>query len=196
MRGTLDANSPARGGTVPRLRLLVKKGRATAAQQQVVVVGFNRARNVQAQISELRAQGLPGNPQQAGGRLQTPCNIFQHKGQQKPVQMTVRFRVDIACRTSFSNGSIVQPSHGERSLQQHAKLKRHVMLIEGSGASGRKPCHAQVSYLLALTRRPPMSLPPPGGGTNAASIPPTGGGRANAVDFPMNAWIMTMENRP
>ena len=34
---------------------------------RVVNFGFNRACNLKPQLAEFQAQGLPGNPQQAGG---------------------------------------------------------------------------------------------------------------------------------
>src|SRR5262245_52133175 len=68
----------------------IEKGRARAALRQVVFVGFNRVGNMQAQVAELRAQGLPGNPQQEGGPVLVPAGVRQDAGEQEPVEFLCR----------------------------------------------------------------------------------------------------------
>jgi hypothetical protein len=60
------------------------------------LVGFNRLRNVQAEVSQLRAQGFPGNPQQAGGPLLVAAGVLQDAGEQEPIQLAVALLVEVA----------------------------------------------------------------------------------------------------
>jgi hypothetical protein len=52
-------------------------------------------RNVQAQVAEFESQGLPGDPQQAGGLVLIPAGVLQDAGQQEPVHLTVRVRIEV-----------------------------------------------------------------------------------------------------
>ena len=42
----------------------------------VVFFGFDRVRDVQAQFAEFQAQGLPGNPQQAGSLVLIAAGVL------------------------------------------------------------------------------------------------------------------------
>ena len=53
------------------------------------------ARDGQLQVAELQAQGLPGDPQQESGLLAIPTCVLQDAGQQLPVDLPVRFRVEV-----------------------------------------------------------------------------------------------------
>ena len=63
--------------------------------RQAAFVGFHGVRDVQPQVPELQAQGLPGDPQQAGGLVLIAVGIFQDDGQQEPVHLAVRVRVEV-----------------------------------------------------------------------------------------------------
>ena len=51
---------------------------------------------MQPQVAELQAQGLPGDPQQAGGLVLIPAGVLQDARQQEPVHLAVRLRVQVA----------------------------------------------------------------------------------------------------
>ena len=61
-------------------RLSRKQGRARGTLQRVG--GFEGARDVQSQVLELRAQGMPGDAQQEGGPALVPAGVLQDAGQQ------------------------------------------------------------------------------------------------------------------
>ena len=63
---------------------------------QVVLFTFDHMRDVQPQFAEFLAHGLAGDPQQEGGLLLTPPGVLQDAGQQEPVQLAVRFRIQVA----------------------------------------------------------------------------------------------------
>ena len=69
---------------------------SSSSRRPVVFVGFDGLRDVQPQIAEFQAQGLPGDPQQAGGLVLIPAGVLQDAGQQEPVHLAVRFRVQVA----------------------------------------------------------------------------------------------------
>jgi hypothetical protein len=48
----------------------------------VVLVGFDRVRDVQSQVAEFQAQVLPGDSKQAGGLVLIPASVLQHARQQ------------------------------------------------------------------------------------------------------------------
>src|SRR6476661_4934368 len=52
-------------------------------------------RRGQPQVTELQAQGLPGDPQQEGGLLEVAARVLHHARQQEPVQLAVRLRVEV-----------------------------------------------------------------------------------------------------
>jgi len=54
---------------------------------RVVFVGSNGVRDVQSQVAEFLTQGLPGDPQQAGGLLLIPTGVLQDAGQQDAVHL-------------------------------------------------------------------------------------------------------------
>ena len=51
---------------------------------------------MQSQVAKFLAQGLPGDPQQAGGLVLIAVRIFHDTGQEEPVQLAVHFRVQVA----------------------------------------------------------------------------------------------------
>ena len=51
---------------------------------------------MQPQVAEFLAQGLPGDPQQAGGLVLIPTGVLQDAGQQLPVHLPMCLRVQIA----------------------------------------------------------------------------------------------------
>src|SRR5437762_13879825 len=61
-----------------------------------VSFGFGGARGGGPQVAEFQAQGLPGDPQEQGGLVLTPPGVLQDAGQQEPVQVAVRLRVEVA----------------------------------------------------------------------------------------------------
>jgi len=56
-----------------------------AALRQVIRVGFDGVRDVQAQVLELGAQGPPGDAQQEGGPGLVPAGVVQDAREQEPV---------------------------------------------------------------------------------------------------------------
>ncbi len=50
---------------------------------------------MQPQVAEFLAQGLPGDPQQAGGLLLIATGVLQDAGQQQPIHLAVRLRVEV-----------------------------------------------------------------------------------------------------
>ena len=67
-----------------------------AALSRVIFFSLSGARDGQPQVAEFQAQGLPGDPQQASRLLQIPSRVLQYAGQQEPVDLAVRFRIEIA----------------------------------------------------------------------------------------------------
>src|SRR5438132_4681726 len=67
-----------------------------AVRRQVVLIGLDGVRDLQSQAPELQAQGLPGDPQQAGRLLQLRLRVLQDHGQQEPVELVVRTSVEVA----------------------------------------------------------------------------------------------------
>ena len=63
---------------------------------RVVSVRLSGVRDRQTEVAELLAQGLPGDPQQEGGLVLAPAGVLQDAGQQEPVQLAVRLRVQVA----------------------------------------------------------------------------------------------------
>ena len=55
------------------------------ALDRVVSFSFNSACNLKPQLAKFQAEGLPGNPQQAGGLVLTALSVLHHTGQQEPV---------------------------------------------------------------------------------------------------------------
>jgi hypothetical protein len=53
-------------------------------------------RNVQAQILELRAEGLPGDAQEEGGPVLVAAGVLQDAREHEPVQFPVDLRVKVA----------------------------------------------------------------------------------------------------
>src|SRR5436190_7668815 len=60
-----------------------------------VVFNFQGVRNVQPQVAEFLAQGLSGDPQQAGRLVLTPARVLKNKRQQESVHLAVRFRIEV-----------------------------------------------------------------------------------------------------
>src|SRR4051812_45856165 len=65
------------------------------ALRLVVFVGLDGVRNGQPQVAKFLAQGLPGDPQQAGGPVLIPPGVLQGEGQQDPVHLAVCLCVEI-----------------------------------------------------------------------------------------------------
>jgi hypothetical protein len=61
----------------------------------VVFFGFQLAGEVQPQLAESSAQGVPRNPQQARGLMLIRPGVLQDAGQQKAVHLAVRFRIQV-----------------------------------------------------------------------------------------------------
>jgi hypothetical protein len=69
---------------------------ARATLRQVVVVGLDEVRDVQAQVLELLAQGSPGDAQQGGGPGLVAAGVLQDARQHEPIQLPLRLRVQVA----------------------------------------------------------------------------------------------------
>src|SRR4029453_13125580 len=61
-----------------------------------VVVGLNRMRNMQTKFAELHPQRLSGTSQQPSSLMLIAAGVFQHSGEQEPVQFGVRISIQIA----------------------------------------------------------------------------------------------------
>jgi hypothetical protein len=79
-RFTFERSNPARP-----VREDAAMGVGDEVLGRVVNFGFNRACNLKPQLAEFQAQGLPGNPQQAGGLVLTASSVLHHTGQQEAV---------------------------------------------------------------------------------------------------------------
>jgi hypothetical protein len=61
----------------------------------VVFFGFELTGEVKPQLAESSAQGVPRNPQQAGGPMLIRPGVLQDAGQQKAVHLAVHFCIQI-----------------------------------------------------------------------------------------------------
>jgi hypothetical protein len=59
----------------------------------VVFSGFQPATDLQTQLAESAAQGVPRDPQPAGGLTLIAARVRQDAGQQMSVHLTMRFRI-------------------------------------------------------------------------------------------------------
>jgi hypothetical protein len=73
-----------------------RKGAVPSPLRPVIFLGFDGVRDVQPQVAEFLAQGLPGDPQQAGGLVLVPTGELKDAGQQEPVHLAVRLRVQVS----------------------------------------------------------------------------------------------------
>jgi len=72
-----------------------ERANRTPVLRLVVIVAIRGARDVQPQFAEFLAQGLRGDPEHAGGLALTAVRILEHAGQQDPVQLALRLRVQV-----------------------------------------------------------------------------------------------------
>src|SRR5262249_4598805 len=65
------------------------------ALRPFVDVAFDGMRDLQAEVAEFLAQGLPSNPKQAGRLVLIPAGVLDDKGKQESVHLTVRICVKL-----------------------------------------------------------------------------------------------------
>ena len=66
-----------------------------AGLQRLGLAGPDSARDLKAQLAQLRAQGTPGDAEQVGGPGLVAAGVFQDAGQHEPVQLPVDLRVQV-----------------------------------------------------------------------------------------------------
>src|SRR5260370_1152530 len=77
------------------------------------------AGEVQAQLAQLHAQGLPGDAQQEGGPVLVAAGVLQDAGEQDPIQLAASLRVQVAgvwAKPLAEERLRVEPSRGLRRL--------------------------------------------------------------------------------
>src|SRR5438105_3218591 len=78
--------------------------------------GFDGVRDVQSQLAELDAQGLPGDSQQSGGLMLIAPGVLENASEQHTIDLAVRVGVNIL--------SVRGKTGAEERLQIEAGLRR------------------------------------------------------------------------
>ena len=66
-----------------------------AVLRLVVFISLDRVCDMQSQFAEFLAQGLSGDPQQAGRLMLIPAGVLQDAGEQEAVHLAMRVRVEV-----------------------------------------------------------------------------------------------------
>jgi len=98
-----------------------------------LIVGPGGAGDVQAQVAQFHAQGLPSDAQQAGGPLLVPADVLQDAGEQEPIQIQVDLLVQVV-----GVGAKLLADEGLQVEAFRRGRHRRAGLPGASGSSGRK----------------------------------------------------------